>query len=133
MATLERRGNSYRLQWRLGGVRSGARQSASFTAPKLSAAEKLATQAKLLVEAHKHRITRDEVLKVILGQDDTVPDGAITLADWVKLWEQERRPVSEVPGADDIQPDTLDGYMQILRARVLPYLGHKYLHEINED
>ncbi|WP_229705685.1 tyrosine-type recombinase/integrase [Micromonospora sonchi] len=134
MAALEKRGTNYRVCWRLGGSRTGARQSATFTAPKPAAAKELAERAKKLVEAHEHRITRDEVLRAILGEDDNIPDGAVTLAEWVKLWEADRRPVNpDAPGFDDIQADTLAGYMQVLNVRVLPYLGHKYLHEITES
>ncbi|MFI2663189.1 tyrosine-type recombinase/integrase [Micromonospora carbonacea] len=134
MATIEKRGSSYRVTWRLGGSRDGARQSASFTAPKPAAAHELAKRARKLVEAHSHRITRAEVLQAILGEDAGPPDGAITLADWVKLWHASREPVNpDAPGMDDIQPDTLAGYMQVVKVRILPYLGHKYLHEIDED
>lgn len=134
MATIEKRGNSYRVCWRLGGARDGARQSASFTAAKPEAALELATRAKKLAEAHEHRITRDEVVASILEQPAAPPDGMVTLAAWVKLWHADRQPVNpDHPGADDIQPDTLDGYMQVLRLRILPYLGHRYLSEIDEE
>ncbi|MEU8334876.1 tyrosine-type recombinase/integrase [Micromonospora tulbaghiae] len=133
MASIEERAKSIRVVWRLGGTRDGSRQSVPFTAPDMADARKLAAQAKQLVEAYQHRITRDEVLRIVLG-DDAPKDGDITLAEWVKLWRADREPVNpDVPGADDIQPDTLDGYMHVLRVRVLPYLGHKYLSEITED
>lgn len=133
MATIEQRGASWRVCWRLGGTRDGARQSASFTGPP-EAARTLAQQAKDLAEAHRHRITRDEVYKVVLGEDDGPPPGMVTLAQWAKLWYADRKPVNpNAPGVDDIQQDTLDGYMYVLNLRVLPYLGHKYLSEIDED
>lgn len=134
MAAIEKRGSSYRVTWRLGGSRDGARQSVSFTAPKPEAALELARRAKKLAEAHEHRITRAEVAKAILGDDNAPPDGAITLAQWVKMWAKSREPANpDMPGFDEIQPDTLAGYVQVLNLRVLPYLGHKYLHEIDED
>ncbi|MEU3452091.1 tyrosine-type recombinase/integrase [Micromonospora sp. NPDC006766] len=132
MASIEERAKSVRVCWRLGGTRDGARQSAAFTGPP-TAARVLAEKAKKLVVAYERRITREEVLRLVLG-DDAPKSGDITLAEWVKMWEADRRPINpDAPGLDDIQADTLDGYMQVLRLRVLPYIGHKYLSEITED
>lgn len=134
MATIERRGNSYRLAWRLGGSRDGGRQSASFTSSSPARAKKLAEDAKTLVVARQHRITREELLRAILGEDKATPIGALTLVQWVKLWAKDREPVNpDRPGMDDIQPDTLAGYVYVLNLRILPYLGHKFLHEIDEE
>lgn len=134
MATIEQRAQSVRVCWRLGGTRDGARMSAPFTAADPAAALKLAEQAKKLIEAYQHRITRDEVLRIVLGEEATPRAGDITLAAWVKLWYEDRKPVNpDVPGMDDIQLDTLDKYMQIMRSRVLPYLGHKFLTELTAE
>ncbi|MEV5211421.1 tyrosine-type recombinase/integrase [Micromonospora sp. NPDC053740] len=134
MATIEHRAQSVRVCWRLGGTRDGARMSAAFAAPDPADALALAQQAKKLVEAYGHRITREEVLRVVLPEEETPSPGGIILADWVKLWYEDRKPVNpDVPGMDDIQLDTLDKYMQIMKSRVLPYLGHKYLTELTAE
>lgn len=134
VATLERRGDSVRVCWRLGGSRAGTRQSASFTGGDPRAVMELATRAKKLVEAHGGRITRDEVLRDILDVQDPGLSGVPLLRDWAASWVQARTPVNpNQPSAEEIQPDTLAGYETILRARILPYLGHKYVSEITED
>jgi len=134
VAVLETRGNSVRLQWRLGGLRTGARQSTSFTGPDLKTARTLAEQAKAIVEAHQHRLTRDELLALVLDEPEQVPTGMPTLEEWVRQWIESRTPIDPArPSLEEIQMDTLRGYETELRTRVLPWLGHKYLHEITEE
>ncbi len=73
MATLEHRGESIRVNWRLGGGRSGARQSVTFTgSPK--ARMEWAVAAKKLVEANSHNMTRAECYTAVLGQEPTNSD-----------------------------------------------------------
>ncbi|WP_431728656.1 tyrosine-type recombinase/integrase [Verrucosispora sp. TAA-831] len=133
MATIETRGTSVRVCWRLGGTRDGARMSAPFKGADPDAVHKLAAQAKKLVEAYQHRITRDEVLRIVLGVDEA-PKTGLTLAEWVKIWYADRKPANpEALGLGEIQQDTLDDYLRVLRLRVLPYLGHKLLTEIADE
>ncbi|WP_146605846.1 tyrosine-type recombinase/integrase [Micromonospora craterilacus] len=134
MATIEDRGTSVRVCWRLGGTRDGARMSAPFKGSDPTAVRKLAEQAQKLVKAYQYQITRDEVLRIVLGVEEAPRTGDITLAQWVKIWYEDRKPAApDVPGMDDIQADTLEKYMQILRCRVLPYLGHKFLRELTAE
>lgn len=133
MAYLETRGESIRVCWRLGGGQ-GRKQSASFTGADARAVRSLAQRAKKLVEAHGERITRDEVLRQILELPDPALQGIPLLSEWAQRWLEQRTPVDpQRPSGDEIQPDTLADYASILRARVLPYLGHKYITEITED
>ncbi|WP_235437352.1 tyrosine-type recombinase/integrase [Micromonospora sp. RV43] len=121
------------MQWRLGGSRDGAWQSATFTAEDPAAAEQLAGLAKVLVESRGHRLTRDEVYARVLD-DGPKAQSALTLAKWVKLWAEDRKPVRpDHPGVDEIQEDTLAGYLGVLKLRVLPFMGHMLLSEIDED
>lgn len=135
----ERRGKSYRVRWRKGGRRDDPFETVSFVItdpenPKaVDAAYHLALRAKRYVEFREHRVTRDEVYEEVLG---TAPASSSmpTLKEWVEHWADSRRPANpERVGEDEIQQDTLDGYLQVLRLRVLPRLGHLYLSEIDED
>src|SRR6185369_1554923 len=81
MASITTRSGSYRIEWRLGG-RRGRKQSV--TLPELH----LANAAKALAEAHRHRITDDEVYKAVLGLDQLPADTTLTptLAEWITEW-----------------------------------------------
>lgn len=133
MAYLENRGDSIRVCWRLGGG-SGKKQSASFTGADPRAVKTLAERAKKLVEAHGERITREEVLRQVLELPDPALSGVPLLRDWAQRWLDARAPLDpDRPGVDEIQADTLADYASILKARVLPYLGHRYVTEVTED
>ncbi len=134
MAYLEQRGDStIRVCWRLGGG-SGRKQSAPFSGDDPRAVRELAERARKLVEAHDHRITREEVLREILDDPDPGLQGVPLLRDWAATWVESRRPLNpDRPGEDEIQVDTLNWYETLLQTYVLPYLGHKYLTEIDED
>ncbi|WP_428966254.1 tyrosine-type recombinase/integrase [Micromonospora fluostatini] len=98
------------------------------------AAEELAGRAKKLVEAHRGRITRDEVMREILAVEDPAHEGVPLLRDWVETWLKARTPADpENLDENDIQPSTLDWYRTVLTSWVVPYLGHKRLTEINEE
>lgn len=128
-----RRGNSWQIEWRLGGRRDGAYQALSFTGPDPDVSYRLALAAKALVEAAGHRMTRDEAKARILGEKPTT-DGTPTLADWVEAWLKARRPVDPNRiGEGEIQLDTWQEYARVLRLRVLPYLGHYLVPEITEE
>lgn len=133
MAYLERRGDSIRVCWRLGGG-TGRRQSAAFTGADPAAVRLLAERARKLVEAHEHRITREEVLREILADPDPGLAGVPLLKEWAEEWITTRTPINpDRPGEDEIHVGTLEWYTTILRSWVIPYLGHKYLTEITED
>jgi len=104
-----------RVHWRLGGRRDGRQQSVTVDGDKVAAA------AKALVESRDHNITRPEVYALLFPQDDnsTLP----TLADWARTWAKERE-------EDDIQPDTLAGYIQSAGRWIVPQLGHHRLDQI---
>lgn len=125
MATLEPRGNSVRVNWRLGGGRDGARQSVTFQGSP-TARSKLAEAAKQLVESRGHDMLRAEVYAAVLGEkpaSTVVP----TFRQWVDLWLEERARTR------DIQPDTIKHYRWVLTARVMPRLGHLRLTDITPD
>jgi integrase len=127
MATVEERGNSTRVNWRLGGTRDGARQSCTFQGTP-TARRKLANAAKAVVESRRHNMTRTECYAAVLGQE---PVDADSIVPTVKMWVATYLELREK--ARDIQPDTLDRYKQILETRVVPRLGHLRLTDITED
>lgn len=125
MATLEHRGTSIRVNWRLGGTRDGARQSVTFQGTP-GARLKLAQAAKTLVESRSHNVTRTEAYAAVLGVapvENVVP----TFKTWVDQWLEERA------RARDIQPDTITHYRWVLTARAVPRLGHLRLTDITPD
>ncbi|MET0419571.1 MAG: tyrosine-type recombinase/integrase [Actinoplanes sp.] len=126
MATLEHRGNSVRVNWRLGGSRDGSRQSCTFSGLP-SARLRLAEGAKALIEARSHNITRAEVYAAITGDEIVRDDGVPTLRAWVMMWLDERAQTR------DIQPDTIKNYRWVLNARAIPRLGHLQLTEIDGE
>lgn len=125
VATIEQRGDSTRVNWRLGGTRTGARQSVTFRGTPTGRA-KLAAAAKALVESRGHGLTRDEVIKAVLGEQEQ-PTGVPLFRDWVDTWIASRRE------RRDIQADVLRKYETTLKARAVPYLGHLRLTEIDHD
>jgi integrase len=126
MATLENRGNSVRLNWRLGGTRDGARQSCTFSGPPHER-DPLVELAKHLVEARGHNVTRAECYSAVLGNDPTLAEDVIpTFRAWVDTWLEARE------RARDIEPQTIKNYRWVLHARVIPRLGHYRLTEIDD-
>jgi integrase len=122
MATMEQRGESWRVYWRLDGHRNGPKQSCTFpTLPQAQA-------AKMLVESpsRRHRITAEETYRAVLGLDGTDPQ-APTVAQWATDWITARRKLA------DIQPDTIDGYKRLIQLRVLPRLGKLRLPQVSTD
>lgn len=133
VATVEKHGNVIRCCWRLGGRRGGRRETAPFAGPE-EGARQLALRAKAYVEYRQGNVTRAEVLREILGEASQAPSGCPTVSEWVKTWALEREPLNpDQPGMDEIQPHTLAGYLSVLELRVLPYIGHYRLDEINEE
>ncbi|MGK5681626.1 tyrosine-type recombinase/integrase [Actinoplanes sp. URMC 104] len=124
MATLEHRGESVRVNWRLGGARDGSRQSCTFRGPAGARVE-LARAAKQLVEARGHNITRAECYAAILGEDPDVAEVVPTFRAWVEMWLREREQ------ARDIEAQTIRNYRWELTTRVVPRLGHLPLSDID--
>jgi integrase len=128
MASLETRGDSVRVVWRLGGGRQGARQSCTFRGGTPEAREKTADAARALVEARGHNVTRDEVYAAILGADGDVSDpGVPTFKQWAEMWIAERRQ------RRDAEPGTINKYESILMRRGVPFLGSMRLTDIDRE
>jgi hypothetical protein len=128
MATLEPRGNSIRLQWRLGGAATGARQSCTFSGDDPEQVAEYAATAKVLVEARRHNMTRPEVYAAILGKPEDVGGPVIpTFRQWVEMYIADRERLR------DVQPDVLKGYRVILMARAVPFLGALRLTDITPE
>ena len=127
MASIEQRGESVRVVWRLGGGRAGAKQSCSFSGGTEEARLKTAETAKLLIEARHHNMTRDEVYRAILGGNSEPVDQVPTFRQWGADWIALRR------GLRDVEPGTLDRYEAALRNRAYPYLGGMRLTDISRD
>jgi hypothetical protein len=120
----EHRGDSVRITWLLGG--NGPKQSCTFTGP-YEARLKLALAAKELVEARRHNITRRECYEAILGAPAPTDTVVPTFAMWAQQWLTELLDKGQLPAA------TVDRYEQVLRNRVIPYLGHCRITDINEQ
>lgn len=123
MATKEQRGASWRVYWRLGGVRGGAKQSTTWrTEPR-------ADKAKKIAEAHGHAITSEEVYAAVLGKKyiPAVPLAEApvllpTLAEWAEVWLAARTRIG---------PRQRRTYRRQLDNRILPALGHLRLDEVD--
>jgi integrase len=134
MAVIEKRGESVRVNWRLGGKRDGARQSCTFTGDpaataskdRIAQAMKLAKAADSMIEARGRSITRDQVYEMILGKPDE--DASVpTFNQWHKTWLDERSQLR------DIQSDVILSYRRILGCRAVPHLGHLRLTSITPE
>lgn len=118
MASVQHRDGKWRVLWRQGG-RDGTTQSATFNT------EKEAGRAKLYVDAHNNRVSRDEVLSAILGiplpvftpAEELLP----TVAEFAETWLRSRT---------SLTPDTKDRYRSQLRSRIIPALGNLRLDQV---
>lgn len=113
MATIEPRGNGYRVYWRLGG-RKGAKQSTTW------ARHVDAKQAAAVAKAHRHNVTAREVYQAVMGSAPTTDLGP-TVAEWSVVWLDSRTRLS---------PRQLATYRQQLRDHVLPRIGTKRLRDV---
>lgn len=114
MASIERRGDSWRVVWRHDG------QKRYTTWP----AEEYANEAKAIVEGHRGRITADRVyadMGVPTGDTDSPVDNSPTLREWCKEW---------LPSKTRISPGTRERYEQQLRDRIYPAFGDTPLSQI---
>lgn len=127
MATIQRRGNSYRVWWRLGGAADGAAQSCTFKAPTPEEALELAELANGIVKARGHDMTRVEVYAALMGED-SVPDPSMpTVKQWVETW------LAEMAKRSDLDPETVRKYRRDLVTRAVPWMGHMRLSDITPD
>ncbi|MBF9135376.1 site-specific integrase [Plantactinospora sp. S1510] len=127
------RGNSWQIEWRLGGRRDGIYQALSFTGSDPNVSYKLALAAKALVEAAGHRMTRDEAKAKILGEEPQTGDTP-TLEEFAKAWLKSREPLDPTQiGEGEVEAGTVQEYARVLRLRILPYLGHYLVRDITED
>lgn len=108
MATIQQRGDSWRVFWRFGG-RGGKTQSTTW--PSQARAE----QANNLAKAHGHRITDAEVYALILGEASQPAESTgPTLREWCATW---------LPAKTRITSGTRGTYERQLDNRILPVLG----------
>jgi integrase len=115
------RSGSYRVEWRLGGKRTGAPQSVTF--PGTEHGFKQAEAAKALAEANKHNITDDDVYQAILGiNDQEAPKETPTFAEWFEEWHRSKK---------DVEDTTLTEYVRLIRSRFLPHFGKIRLADID--
>jgi integrase len=116
MASIEQRGNSWRVYWRNGG-RSGPKESCTWSD------EETALRAKAIAEAHGHRITADTVIEAILGpQQDEKPASTLpTVREWADIWLNAKTRIS---------PGQRGRYRQQLDDRILPVIGDLHLDEV---
>lgn len=112
------RGDSWRIEWRYGGTRTGQRQS--FSAPD----EQLARAGAALVESRGRMVSGQQVYAAILGADgDTRP--CPTFREWRTDWIATKR---------DVSPDTLREYRWLLgHKRVTSRLDDLRLVDIDRD
>jgi integrase len=118
MASIEQRGDSWRVYWRQGG-RGGPKQSSTWDS------QKRALHAKTIAEAHKHRIDADEVFTAVTGVP--VPGhrhlepAPPTVTEWADLWLATKTRIA---------PGTAGRYRQQLRDHILPAFGQLPLDEV---
>lgn len=115
MAHIEQRGDSWRVEWRLGG-RSGRKQSTTWPKPEF------AQQAADIAAAHRHQITADQVYAAILGEPARVDERATpTVRAWANTW---------IGALTRPGPGQIRTYRGQLDREILPALGDKQLHEV---
>ncbi|MEV6800559.1 site-specific integrase [Micromonospora rifamycinica] len=113
MASVERRGDSWRVVWR----HEGRKQYTSW------ASEELAGQATAIIKGHRGRITAARVyadMGIDVGDADS-PEKGLTLREWCEEW---------LPSKTRITPGTRERYEQQLRDRIYPAFGDKALTDI---
>jgi integrase len=115
MASIEQRGESWRVVWRIPG-QPGKEYT---TWP----AESYAKESKAIVDGHRGRITADRVyadMGIDMGDTDS-PDQGLTLRGWCAEW---------LPSKTRITPGTRERYEQQLRDRIYPEFGDRPLTQI---
>lgn len=127
MAYIEERGDSIRVNWRLGGSRTGARQSVTFTDGTAEQRMKIANMAKGLIETRAHDMTRAEVYTAMLGEDPAPAEPVPTFKAWAARWIEDRARMR------DIQSDVLHKYKITLESRAVPWFGHLRITDVDVD
>jgi integrase len=124
MASIRHRSGSYRVEWRLGGKRTGAPQSCTF--PGTEHGFKQAEAAKALAEANKHDITDDDAYKALLRINEEpaneVRAETPTFAEWFETWRGTKK---------DVENTTFNEYVRLVRSRVIPVFGQLRLADID--
>ena len=112
MASIEQRGDSWRVVWRFEGRKQYS------TWPDLPLAE----QARDIAEGHRHRISADGVYEAmgVLEPEPDEPTG-LTLRQWAAEW---------LPSKTRITPGTRQRYEQQLRDHILPAFGDMAMETI---
>lgn len=116
MASVERRGDSYRVVWRYPG--QPAKEYTSWPS------EAYAEEAKAIVDGHRGRITADRVysdMGIGMGDTDSPGDNGPTFKVWCEEW---------LPSKTRITPGTRERYEQQLRDRIYPAFGDTPLTHI---
>lgn len=107
----------WQVKWRPSATASW--QTCSFVA------EDHAWQAKRIAEDHNHRITREEVYRVVLKLPEAAPKvEGLTFAEWADLWLKRK---------NDVDSGTLAGYEGMIRHRMIKFFGPMALRSIDED
>lgn len=119
VATIEPRGASWRVYWRMGG-RGGPKQSTTWRT------ERRALQAKQIAEAHKHQISDDDVYAAVTGKKVTRQAAVAvallpTVAEWADTWLASRTRIG---------PAQRRIYRRQLDKQILPAIGHLRLDEV---
>jgi integrase len=122
MASIDKRGeHAYRIRWRLDGRAIGPTQSV--TAADIKRAEAV----KAYVEALGSRVTDDEVYRSPLFPQPDRPAGMPTVAEYLIRWAKQREE------NNDVQPDTLDRYVQNANRWVVPFFGDYHLDSVTRE
>ncbi len=125
MARIEKRGERWRVAWRLCDTqgRTIPGEDGKFVWQSTTwSTEKLAKRAKDIAEGHRHSWTAQQVESEILGPSDghSTPDTP-TLAEWFEEW---------LGAITRITPGTRATYQQQFRDHISPSLGAKPIGEI---
>lgn len=119
MASIERRGDSWRVYWRQGG-RGGQKQSVTF------AAEVRARRAMEVVDAHRRDITAEQVYAIVTGikaiTNATPAPLLPTVAEFADTWLASRTRIT---------PGVRGRYRRQLDLAILPAIGHLRLDEVD--
>lgn len=117
MASIQHRGDSWRVKWRQGG-RGGAEQSTTWPT------RELAERAAQIAAAHRHALTGDQVYDMIVPVvpvDDVVESGP-SVAEFASRWLAARTRLT---------PGQIARYRSQLDRRILPAIGRLRLRELS--
>lgn len=120
VASIEERSGHWRVYWRLGG-RDGRKQSTTWQS------RGNAERAKQIADAHRNRITAEEVYASVIGATYTGPADPPapklpTVAEWAEVW---------LAAKTRITPGQRARYRAQLDNEILPRIGHLRLDEVD--